>query len=219
MNTEVYSVVPTTLALLNRIKRPTKPLTIFDRIERVIFVVTLVLAFIMLAAAGLGALGLLSKEVIRFLTMTILVAALVLFLIWAVSQIVVLVMELRAGYRSAANRVDDDIEHDNAIIKELALCNPFSLREMARHMEAKAKRLTRQAGMGPIIAAIGVVAINFQDSAEKAELLARVRTVPLFIYSGSLGVLLGAAALTVFAGKLEHIGALLGLAADRADPK
>lgn len=217
MKTECYSAVPTTLALLTRIKRPAKPPTIFDRIERVVFTVTLALASIMLVAAGLGAVGALSKEVIRFLTMTILVSALALFLIWAVSQIVEMLLGLRTGFRDTANRVDDDIEHDNSIIRELADCDPFSLREMARHMEAKAKRLTRQASMGPIIAAIGVVAINFHDSAEKAELFARVKTVPLFIYSGSLGVLLGAAALTVLAGKLEHIGTLLGLAADRAD--
>ncbi|WP_379655642.1 hypothetical protein [Pseudoxanthomonas sp. UC19_8] len=219
MDAPDYAPIPNTLAFLDKLKRPSKPPSVFDRIERGVFKVTLVLAGFMLVAAGLGVLGVLSREVIRLLTMSILIAILALFLVWAISQIVEMLLALRTGYRRAANRVDQDIEQDDAIVQELTLCDPFRLRERSKHLEAKAKRLTRQAGMGPVIAAIGVVVINFQDSAEKAELFARLKSVPLFIYSGSLGVLLGAAALTVFAGKLEHIAGLLAIAADRIDRK
>ncbi|WP_295929841.1 hypothetical protein [uncultured Xanthomonas sp.] len=213
-----YAPIPNTLAFLNKLKRP-KPPSAFDRIQRFVFKATLAFGGVILVAAVLGFLGLLSKEVTRFLTMLPLIGVLTLFLIWAISQIVEMLLAVRTGYHNAANSLDRDIEHDDVVVQELTACDPFKLRERSKHMEAKSKRLTRQAGMGSVIAAIGAVVINFQTSAEKAEMLVHAKDLPLFVYSGSLGVLLGAAALTVFASKLEHIASLLSLAADRIDRK
>jgi len=219
MATLDHAPIPSTLDFLDLLKRPSSAPSPFDRIERGIFRIMVALAGLMLGAAGLGALGVLSDEVIRFLTLSIIVIVLALFVAWMASQLIGMILALRAGFRREAGRVDRDIEHDQQIVEELIRCDPFNLRERSRLLEAKARRLTRHAGMGPVIAAIGVVVINFQDSAEKAELFARLKAVPLFVYSGSLGVLLGAAALTVFAGKLEHIAGLLSLAADRTEGK
>src|SRR5688572_4016643 len=91
------------------------------------------------------------------------------------------------GLRRAANSVDQDIEQDDVIVQELTGCDPFKLRERSRHMEAKAKRLTRRAGMGSVIATIGALVINFQTSAEKAEMLVQLKDLPPFVYAGSLG--------------------------------
>ncbi|WP_033485222.1 hypothetical protein [Xanthomonas phaseoli] len=219
MSTSHYTPIPSTAAMLVKLKKPKKAPTIFNKIEQGLFVATLVLACIMFLGAGVGVAGWIPRDDARLFAMVMLILVAVTFLLWAVTQILRVILDIRAGFGPIAERTDGEVEQELAFVQGLTQCDPSKLKERSKLLEGKAKRLTRQAGMGTVIATIGAVVINFQTSAERAEMLVQLRNLPLFVYSGSLGALLGAAALTVFAGKLEHIAGLLALAADRVDRK
>ncbi len=214
-----HTPIPSTADFLVKLKKPKKAPTVFKKIEQALFVTTLVLACVMFLGAGVGAVGWIPQDVARLFAMIMLILVALTFLLWAITQILEMVWAVRAGFGPIAERTDREAEQDLTVVQSLAGCDPFRLREKSKLLDGKAKRLTRQAGMGSVIATIGAVVISFQTSAEKAEMLVQLRELPLFVYSGSLGALLGAAALTVFAGKLEHIAGLLTLAADRIDQK
>lgn len=219
MSTPHYAPIPSTADFLVKLKKPKKAPTIFQKIEQGLFAATLVFACIMFLGAGVGIAGWIPQDVARLFAMIMLILVALAFLLWAAIQILQLILEVRSGFGPIAERTDTEAEQDLAVVQSLTRCDPFRLREQSKLLEGKAKRLTRQAGMGSVIAAIGAVVIKFQTSAEQAEMLVQLRELPLFVYSGSLGVLLGAAALTAFAGKLEHIAGVLSLAADRIDRK
>ena len=177
----------------------------------------MIIVILILATAGFGLTGTLSRPVTRYTLMVLLVVFVATFLVWAVAQMVDMFLTLKGGYRRAAAHVDEDILLERAVIAQLTTCDPTLLREHGKQMDMKAKLLTRRSQMGTVLAAVGAVVINLQAAGESADIWGKLQGVSPLVLAGSFGVLTGAAALVMFAGQLERLSGLLLLAADRAD--
>jgi len=209
------SPIPSTWQLLMSIKRPPKERTTIAKLESLTFWVLLALAVAMLAVAGLAALGWLIDTALRVAVFAVVVPTYLAVLFFAGLQVIDMVILLRTGQRRAAERVDADIARELNVIDELQACDATALRERSKHLELEAKRLTRRSGMATVLSALGVVTINLGDAGRRAALWGDSPSLALFVHAATLGLLLGAAALVLWTGKLERIAGLLGLAADR----
>lgn len=137
------------------------------------------------------------------------------FLAWAVTQLVEMVIAFKAGFRPLADAVDATLKWERELICELAKYPSIELRERAKHLELRVKRLHRRASIVGILTAISAIAVNVHDVGIKASLWVSFEVVKLFVYAASIGLLVGTLVVAVFSGRLEHIVGLLMLAADR----
>lgn len=176
-----------------------------------------IIAVLILATAGLGFAGVMSRPMTRYTLMVLLIIFVATFLAWALTQIVEMFLTLKAGYRRAAAHVDEDILLEQAVITSLTRCDPSLLREHGKQMDMKAKLLTRRSQMGTVLATVGAVVINLQAAGESAAIWGKFQGISPMVLAGSFGVLTASAALIMFAGQLERLSGLLLLAADRAD--
>lgn len=209
--------IPKTGELLRFLKRPPRDRSNAAKIERGCMVAGMIVVVLIVATAGLGLVGLLSRPVTRYTLMALLVVFIATFFVWAVAQMVDMFLTLKAGYRRAAEHVDEEILLERAVIAQLTSCDPTLLREHGKQMDMKAKLLTRRSQMGTVLAAVGAVVINLQAAGESADIWEKLQGVSPMVLAGSFGVLTGAAALIMFAGQLERLSGLLLLAADRVD--
>lgn len=209
--------IPKTGELLALLKRPPRDRSSAAKIERGCMVAGVIIAVFILATAGLGFAGVLSRPVTRYTLMVLLIIFVATFLAWALTQIVELFLTLKAGYRRAAAHVDEDILLEQAVITSLTRCDPSLLREHGKQMDMKAKLLTRRSQMGTVLATVGAVVINLQAAGESAAIWGKLQGISPMVLAGSFGVLTASAALIMFAGQLERLSGLLLLAADRAD--
>jgi hypothetical protein len=69
--------------------------------------------------------------------------------------------------------------------------------------------------LATITSAIAFGLINLLDTAAKASIWPELSHARLFVYTGSLGILIGSLLLVIFVGKLERIAGLYALAAER----
>lgn len=212
-----FAPIPRTGELLALLKRPRKERSKAAKIERWCIGATGIVAVLFLVTVGLGLAEILSNAATRYSLMALLAILVGVFFIWAVTQFVDLFLTLKAGYRKAAAQVDDDILLERAVIAELTRCEPTLLKEHAKQLEIKAKLLTKRSQMGTVLAAVGAVFINLQAAGENAAIWGKFQFVPPSVLAGSFGVLIGAAALIMFAGQLERLSGLLALAAERLD--
>ena len=206
--------IPTTLELLEAIKVP-KVSTVFDRIERGVFLFAGVVVVLLLAAAGLESSGLLAEVHAKFVRvlLSLLLASALIF--WAASQLVEMGLALRKGFRPAATKMDEAIEREQTLMGKLSECDEAKLRERGKHLELKVKSLTKRAGLVTALTAIGVVTVNLYDAGEKANIWSGFGIVKLYVYAGSIGLLIGSVVVATFASQLEQVAGLLMLAADR----
>ncbi len=211
------SPIPETRELLILLKRPPRDRSSIGKIEQGCMVAGMILVVLILATAGFGLAGILSRPVTRYTLMALLVIFAATFLVWALTQIVDLFLTLKAGYRKAAAKVDEDILLERAVIASLARCDPTLLKEHGKQMDIKAKLLTRRSQMGSVLATVCAVVINLQAAGESADIWGKFQGISPVVLAGSFGVLTGSAALIMFAGQLERLSGLLLLAADRAD--
>lgn len=213
---KLIASLPTTVALLERIKHPRKK-TLVDRIERYVLWTIAAIMLALLGLAGASTFGALPAGFVSA-TFVVLVACLIVaFLVWAVSQMVEAVLAIKAGFRPAAETIDEVILRERDLISELALCRKEELRERSKHLELRARRLSRRASLVTVLTAIGVVIINVFESGARASLWSKFESVTLYVYSASLGLLVGSVVLWIFVGRLEQISGLLMLAAERLD--
>lgn len=199
------------------LKRPRKERSNTSKIERWCIVAAVITSLLMLTTAGLGVAGFIGYAAVRVCLLALLVIFFAIFLIWAVTQIVDVILTLKAGYRKAAAQVDEDILLERIVVERLSCCDPTLLREHGKQLDLKAKLLTRRSQMGTVLAAVGAVFINLQTAGENAAIWGKFQSVSPVVLAGSFGVLVGAAALIMFAGQLERLSGLLILAADRAE--
>lgn len=209
--------IPKTGELLTLLKRPPRDRSSAAKIERGCMVAGVIIAVLILATAGLGFAGVMSRPMTRYTLMVLLIIFVATFLAWALTQIVEMFLTLKAGYRRAAAHVDEDILLEQAVITSLTRCDPSLLREHGKQMDMKAKLLTRRSQMGTVLATVGAVVINLQAAGESAAIWGKFQGISPMVLAGSFGVLTASAALIMFAGQLERLSGLLLLAADRAD--
>jgi hypothetical protein len=214
-----FAPIPSTLELLGLLKRPRKERSKAAKIERWCLVASGIIALLILVAAGLGFAGILTKYATRYCMIALLVAFVGTFFVWAITQFVDMFLTLKDGYRKAAGQVDEDILIERAVIAGLTRCEPAVLREHGKQLDLKAKLLTRRSQMGTVLAAVGAVVINLQAAGENAAIWGKFQFVPPLVLAGSFGVLIGSAALIMFAGQLERLSGLLTLAAERLESK
>lgn len=215
---DTYSApIPKTGELLTLLKRPPRDRSSAAKIERACMVAGVIIAVLILATAGLGFAEVMTRPMTRYTLMVLLIIFVATFLVWALTQIVEMFLTLKAGYRRAAARVDEDILLEQAVITSLTRCDPSLLREHGKQMDMKAKLLTRRSQMGTVLATVGAVVINLQAAGESAAIWGKFQGISPMVLAGSFGVLTASAALIMFAGQLERLSGLLLLAADRAD--
>lgn len=217
MNDTDFAPIPITRELLALLKRPRKERSKADKIERWCIVAAGIIAVLILVTAGLGFAEILTNSATRYSLMALPVAFVGIFFVWAVTQFVDMFLTLKAGYRKAAAQVDEDILLERSMIVGLTHCEPTLLREHGKQLDLKAKLLTRRSQMGTVLAAVGAVFINLQAAGENAAIWGKFQGIPPLVFAGSFGVLIGAAALIMFAGQLERLSGLLILAAERGE--
>lgn len=217
MTERLFAPIPSTSELLTKIKRPTRKRSTVAEVARWFFYLLLALAFVMWISAGLSIIGLISVTTTRYV-LTILMTMLALtFWVWLIAQTLDVFLSLRAIYRLAAEEVDKNILLEQGVIATLTRCEPHGLREHGKLLDLRAKVLTRRSQMGAALSAICAVLIKLREAGEKSAVWANFQDVELFVLAGSLGVLIGAAAIIMFAGQLERLSGLLTLAADRIE--
>lgn len=209
--------IPDTAELLALLKRPRKERSFGEKIERWCVVVGTVIGVLILVVAGLGFAEILAKSITRYGLMVLLVAFVTTIFALGLTQVVDVLLTLKAGYRKAAAQVDADIVLERTIIVRLARCEPTLLREHGKQLDIKAKLLTKRSQMGSMLAAVGAVVINLQAAGENAAVWGKFLFVPPLVLAVSFGVLAASAALIMFAGQLERLSGLVILAADRVD--
>ena len=209
--------IPSTYEMLERTKRP-KIASKFDRVENWSFVGLIVLGLLTFALWGLSSYGWMSLKTAKFLLFWIIVAMVLIVVIWGASQLIEAYRAVKAGYRPTAGRIDDAAATERAILDELQQCDHQELRERSKHLELEVKVLGRRAGLATITSAIAFGLINLLDTAAKASIWPELPHARLFVYTGSLGILIGSLLLVIFTGKLERIAGLYALAAERTKP-
>lgn len=209
--------IPDTAELLALLKRPRKERSIAAKIERWCVVVGTVIGLFILVVAGLGFAEFLTKSITRYSLMVLLVAFVTTIFALGLTQVVDVLLTLKAGYRKAAAQVDADIVLERTIIVRLTRCEPPLLREHGKQLDIKAKLLTKRSQMGSVLAAVGAVVINLQAAGENAAIWGKFQFVPPLVLAGTFGVLAASAALIMFAGQLERLSGLAILAADRVE--
>lgn len=209
--------IPDTAELLALLKRLRKERSIAAKIERWCVVVGTVIGLLILVVAGLGFAEFLTKSITRYSLMVLLVAFVTTVFALGLTQVVDVLLTLKAGYRKAAAQVDADIVLERTIIVRLTRCEPTLLREHGKQLDIKAKLLTKRSQMGSVLAAVGAVVINLQAAGENAAIWGKFQFVPPLVLAGTFGVLAASAALIMFAGQLERLSGLAILAADRVE--
>lgn len=207
-----YESLPRTSEMFEKMKRPRKR-TPVDKIEIVLFYLAIALFAASFVVASLEAAGWFPSSYAHLALLAFFALILIFFLVWSVSQLIAAAVAIKGGFRRIAEEVDQEIEFEDKIVASLLRCDPKELRERATHLDLKVKRLTRRAGISTTLTAIGVVVLNIRDAGQES--WGRLEDMALFVYSGSLGVLIGAAILIVLSGRLEKISGLFQLAADR----
>lgn len=210
MDKPIYAVLPGTSDMLDRVKCPREK-TLADRIENALFFFMVGLFAASLVVAGLAVTGWISTAAARAAVLVFSILVLAAFLIWSVSQMVTAAAAIKGGFRRVAERIDREIRFESGIIADLQGCDPAELRKRAAHLDLKIRQMTRRAGISTVLTAIGVVILNLRDAAQAS--WGRLEDVTLFVYAGSLGVLIGAALLITLAGQLEKVSGLFVLAA------
>ncbi|PPJ42332.1 MULTISPECIES: hypothetical protein [unclassified Pseudoxanthomonas] len=217
MDESIKRPIPSTFEMLERTKRP-KIVSKFDWIENWSFIGLIVLGLLTFALWGLSSYGWMSLETAKFLLFWIIVAMVLIVVIWGASQLVEAYRAIKAGYRPMAERIDAAAANERAILDDLQECDHQELRERSKHLELEVKVLGRRAGLATITSAIAFGLINLLDTAAKASIWPELSHARLFVYTGSLGILIGSLLLVIFIGKLERIAGLYALAAERTKP-
>lgn len=202
--------IPTTLELIEAIKVP-KVSTVFDRIEKGIFLFAGVVVVLLLAAAGLESSDLLAEVHAKFVTVVLSLVLASSLIFWAASQLVEMGLALRKGFRPAAMKMDEAIEREKKLVLKLSECDEAKLRERGKHLELKVKSLTKRAGLVTALTAIGVVTVNLYDAGEKANIWSGLEIIKLYVYAGSIGLLIGSVVVATFASQLEQIDTFLAV--------
>ena len=215
MNNRSYVALPETPDMLKKIKHPREKTTV-DRIENVLFIVMVLLFITTLIVGALAAAGWIPASGAKLAVLVSFTITLISFLTWSISQLIAVALALKGGFLRVASRIDQEIKFENTIIAELAGCDPKELRQRAAHLDLKVKRLTRRAGVSTVLTAIGVTILNLRDAGQG--FWGQLDDVTLFVYAGTLGVLIGAALLIAFVTKLEKISGIFMLAANRSTP-
>lgn len=206
--------IPSMFEMLQRTKRP-KHVSKFDRVENYSIGTLLALGVLVLGTwmlSTLGWIGLVTTKIVLSCTVVTMIAVVA---VWGITQIIQGIEAWRAGDRPIAERIDAAIIREREILNDLAQCDRQELRERSQHVELEAKVLGRRAGLFTVIGAIAVVLINIFDAAEKAKVWPELPHARLFVYTGSLGILIGSFLLVILVGKLERISGLFALAASR----
>lgn len=206
--------IPSTFEMLQRTMRP-KIVSRFERVENYLLGALFCLALLVLGTWGLSAMNWINLAAAKFALAFIVVTMVVVVAVWGTTQIIEGIGAWRAGYHPIAERIDSAIIREGEILSELEKCNPQELRERSQHLELEAKVLGRRAGLFTVTGAIAVVLINISDAAEKAKIWPELSQAKIFVYTGSLGILIGSLLLVIFVGKLERISGLFALAANR----
>ncbi|MCE4510396.1 hypothetical protein [Xanthomonas hortorum] len=204
--------------MLQKIKRPQR-VDKLERVEKYLFIGLLAVSLFGLGVVTAGNFEWISrpnaKDILLVTILVIGVAVLALGLL----QVAQVVLAWKEGYEPMAERIDMAISAESEILDELGTCNPQTLRERSKHIDLENKLLTRRAGLSTFFGAIGVVLINLFDAGEKVNMWSNPANAKVFVYAGSLGILIGSIVVFILAGKLERIAGLLALAADRIEQK
>ncbi|WP_349812264.1 hypothetical protein [Xanthomonas hortorum] len=204
--------------MLQKIKRP-KRTGKLERIENYIFFGLLALTIFGLGVFAAGNFEWISKPNAKDILVVILLVMAVGFLALGLLQIAQVFLAGKEGYEPMAERIDTAISMESKILDELGTCNPQTLRERSKHIDLENKLLTRRAGLSTFFGAISVVLINLFDAGEKVNMWANPAIAKVFVYAGSLGILIGSIVVFILAGKLERIAGLFALAADRIEQR
>lgn len=218
MTDSTFSPIPSTFQMLQKIKRPERAGKL-ERFEKYIFrgmMALLLFAFGVVAASNLAWISNTNAKNVLIVALPALVAV---FLVFGLLQIIQVIVAWKEGYEPMTDRIDTAISRESEIMDELGTCNPQTLRERSKHIDLENKLLTRRAGLSTFFGAIGVVLVNLFDAGEKVNIWSNPANAKVFVYAGSLGILIGSIVVFILAGKLERIAGLFGLAADRIEQR
>ncbi|MCC5092536.1 hypothetical protein D0A38_02510 [Xanthomonas campestris pv. incanae] len=218
MTDSTFSPIPSTFQMLQKIKRP-KRVSKLERIENYIFLGLLALTLFGLGVVAADNFDWISRPTAKDILLVVLLVMAIGFLALGLLQIAQVILAWKEGYEPMADRIDMVISAESEILDELGTCNPQTLRERSKHIDLENKLLTRRAGLSTFFGAIGVVLVNLFDAGEKINMWSNPANAKVFVYAGSLGILIGSIVVFILAGKLERIAGLLALAADRIEQK
>ncbi|BBK01289.1 hypothetical protein Xcc3_25960 [Xanthomonas campestris pv. campestris] len=218
MTDSTFSPIPSTFQMLQKIKRP-KMVSKLERIENYIFWGLLALTLFGLGVIAADNFEWISRPTAKDILLMVLLVMAIGFLALGLLQIAQVISAWKEGYEPMADRIDMAISAESEILDELGTCNPQTLRERSKHIDLENKLLTRRAGLSTFFGAIGVVLVNLFDAGEKVNMWANPAIAKVFVYAGSLGILIGSIVVFILAGKLERIAGLFGLAADRIEQR
>ncbi|MDX6081208.1 hypothetical protein SIL81_07995 [Xanthomonas campestris pv. incanae] len=204
--------------MLQKIKRP-KRVSKLERIENYIFLGLLALTLFGLGVVAADNFDWISRPTAKDILLVVLLVMAIGFLALGLLQIAQVILAWKEGYEPMADRIDMVISAESEILDELGTCNPHTLRERSKHIDLENKLLTRRAGLSTFFGAIGVVLVNLFDAGEKVNMWSNPANAKVFVYAGSLGILIGSIVVFILAGKLERIAGLFGLAADRIEQR
>ena len=207
--------IPNTHELISKIKLH-RHKNIFDRIESYAFKAILLLFVCGIGVAIWKTLVTTSAPAITFSALLITLLSLLIVFVWGTSQIVEMIIALKAGFKPLTDEIDRRMEQEREMIRELAICNPIELRERAKHLELEAKFKTRRAAIGVAAVAVVVAIRQWLESAIKTGYLPQWMDVSFFLNSGAIGFSIGSVIIAIFAGRLERVSGVLSLAADRS---
>ncbi|KUF26943.1 hypothetical protein AO826_08385 [Xanthomonas phaseoli pv. manihotis] len=218
MTESPYSPVPSTFQMLQKIKRP-QSADKLERVEKYLFFGMLAVSLFGLGVVTAGNFEWISRPHAKDILLVTLLVMGIAFLALGILQITQVILAWKEGYEPMAERIDTAISTESKILDELGTCNPQTLRERSKHIDLENKLLTRRAGLSTFFGAIGVVLINLFDAGEKVNMWSNPAIAKVFVYAGSLGILIGSIVVFILAGRLERIAGLFGLAADRIEQK
>lgn len=187
------------------------------------------LAILVVLALGIGAcvtsvkLGWMEMEAAKMVVLCLYGTLLVVYLAWLSPMLKEVAGQIRYGFKQAAEVTKARMEHEESVIEHLMRYPRQLLREKSRLVDLEAKRWTRRAGVGAALNAASVVGITLfgaivsHDAGAKVGVpfLAGLGFPTMLVYALMFGLLLGSAAIYVFAARLEKVAGVLLIAADR----
>lgn len=215
-DTDEAWALPSVSMLLQELEPPA-PESRVDRFERRVF------AFMASAGvAGLLFLGVASamtskSQALGFAAAVCFLAVVSSFVLWGLINIVSAFLTLRDRTRIQAERTDRRVALGRQLLLRLREYPQSEMREFSDLLMLEAKRIKHRAGLISGLAAVGSVAISFLDVADRVNVVPGTSAMPLFVYAGSLALLMSGGISASFAGRLEKLAGLTSLSAAERD--
>lgn len=217
MKTTSPTPIPATSKLLADMKPPRKA-SRFDKFEKVLstaFFMFAGLVFVAFAAKWLE-MDMSSDSLPQTAVLALLGMSLA-FGLWLLGLLAEMGLTLRRGFAGRADDIDKTIDREQVLLASLQSCCPMALAERGARLELEAKMLTRRYGLVAILVSAGAVAIKLHDAGGQAEVWDRLTALSMWIYAGSIGAFIGAAALVSLTSQLDRVAHLLLAASKRYD--